>query len=177
MTWECVELEVASLFRSLTGNPWYAMGEAGWAWEQRRRAERLAEYREQMTRQLFRYRKNVDQARRIRESKSRIESTRYCKVCKKAYPFTKFDSWRGRACRKRTCSRRCALLASGQYELVRINGRMNTVRGWCLALGIPERTVGHRIRKQGWPVVRALTTPPAARGRGATRARQSEAQS
>ncbi len=43
--------------------------------------------------------------------------------------------------------------------LVKYKGKEKTLAGWSRETGIPYATLWTRIRKQGWSVERALTTP------------------
>lgn len=161
----CVDLEIASQFKWLMGDPWRAMEEAIWSLQIYRRDWKRADYHEQMTRLPYRLALRADRKARVTEARTRVESTRHCKVCGKSFEFTKFDLWKGRQCRKVTCSRQCGLLASGRHPLIKIGRRMNTLRGWCLEFGMAEKTVRHRVKKLHWDVARALTAPKQPAGR------------
>lgn len=167
MSWQCVELEVAALFRGLCSPPWGVVEDSIFRAANYRKGQSMERYYERMARLPSRQKLRADGRRRAAEARTRVESIRYCKVCSKPFDFTTRDRWLGDRRRLATCSQQCKHVASGRHELVKINGRSNTIKGWCVALGIADTTVGHRIRKLGWDVRRALTTPSAGRGRGA----------
>lgn len=43
-------------------------------------------------------------------------------------------------------------------RLIEFNGRKLSIRNWAVLIGIPERTLGHRLRT-GWSIEEALTKP------------------
>jgi hypothetical protein len=168
MTWhDDISLEVAATFRSLSGRPYEALCEAMWlahieSLEAKRESFRDA-YSRLPERQTMRRRYAASKAR----ARTRVVAVRVCSVCRKPYTMTAWDHANGRKCRRTTCSRQCGLLASGRHQLHKLNGRRDTLHGWCVAYGLAENTVRHRMRKLGMTLKQALLVPKMRGGRKA----------
>jgi len=162
-------LEIRVEMISLSSTPWLAVEDALYLFglrEKERGRERVVERNaSQIARREY--------ARRVREwkenAKARVVASRCCPVCREMYIYTAWDKAYGRHV---ACSSHCRHLHRSGWEIIRIDGKANTLFGWAKHFGLNEETVRYRIKKKGWDPKRALTTPitpPGERGGGRKR--------
>lgn len=90
-----------------------------------------------------------------------VAVARTCKVCRRQYTLTQLQLQHERQGRGKYkgCSKKCTLALSGRFELHEISGQVDTIRGWALRRGIPERTLYARIKRAGMSLAEAIAIP------------------
>jgi hypothetical protein len=90
------------------------------------------------------------------EAREVVVTVRCCPVCRKMFAVTAFDQ----AYRRNTaCSPEHRRLVRRGHKLLKIGSERDTLTGWAKRYGLNDTTVTYRMKKLGWTLLKALTTP------------------